>query len=137
MLQLEDSGSVPVAFIFPSAFIAPFEGGPASKLRGLPCLSCGVAGSGGLSADGGGQGGEIFGESCASFRGRGSDDSDPPRAVKEGARLSIPVPTLFPEQLNLFFLDAAGGRLQGVRGDSFLPSFLPSLATLPLEPCSP
>lgn len=53
VLQLADLGSVPVAFIFPSAFIAPFEGGPANKLRGLPpppCPSCRVPGSGGRRA---------------------------------------------------------------------------------------
>lgn len=45
MLQPADLGSVPVAFIFPSAFIAPFEGGPANKLRGRPRRPAPPAGS--------------------------------------------------------------------------------------------
>lgn len=36
MSPLADLGSVPVAFIFPSAFIAPLKGETANKLRGLP-----------------------------------------------------------------------------------------------------
>lgn len=41
MLQLADLGSVPVAFIFPRAFIALFE-----EAAPLLYLSCGVPGSG-------------------------------------------------------------------------------------------
>lgn len=49
MSPLADLGSVPVAFIFPSAFIAPLKGETANKLRGLPPhpLPSGDSGGGG------------------------------------------------------------------------------------------
>lgn len=70
MLQLADLGSVPAAFIFPSAFIAPFEGGPANKLRGLLRHPAPPAGSRAPAGRAGGGWGAVV-EGIASSGGRG------------------------------------------------------------------
>lgn len=81
MLQLADLGSVPVAFIFPRAFIAPFE-----EAAPLLCPSCGVPAPG-------------------IPRGRREDGDRPLTAVRDHAACLSPSPlySLYSEQLYLFF----------------------------------
>lgn len=71
MLQIADLGSVPAAFIFPRAFIAPFE-----EAAPLLCPSCGVPGSGDPP------------------RRHREDAGRPAKVVRGDARLFVPVPTL-------------------------------------------
>lgn len=132
MLQLADLGSVPVAFIFPSAFIAPFEGGPANKLLGLPpppCPSCGVPGSGGRRAGpGGGRlrlGGSVV-EGSASSWGRREDDGRPLAGCKSRCRTFCPRPHFLPFSSSswICFLGRRGREARRVSRE-LLPSFLP------------
>lgn len=107
MLQLADLGSVPVAFIFPRAFIAPFE-----EAAPLLCPSCGVPGSGGPPGPQGG--------------GRESSE--------RRCRIVCPRPRFFPFTLSssLCFPNAAAKSCAQVSRE--LPCFLPSFSCLPLLP---
>lgn len=152
MLQLASLGSVPIAFIFASAFIAPFEGGPANKLRGRPRRSAPPAGSQapGISRPAGPGGGRLGGVGGG---GEGSElwlkAAPPPGAAERMAVALRGMQSRVPGFLFLsplyspgswvcgffFFFDAAGGRRAGCPKCCFpsvLPSFRPSLATLPL-----
>lgn len=122
MLQLADLGSVPVAFIFPSAFMAPFEGGPTNKLRDLPpppCVSRGVPGSEDLLA----RRGEGRGRRQRLLPGT-QGGSPSYSAGCERCRTCWCRPRFLPSLPSswICFWDAAGGRRAGCSG-SFFPSF--------------
>lgn len=129
MLPLAGLGSVPVAFIFPSAFIAPFEGGPTDKLRGLPLLQ--GPGLRWSPVRGGGCDrrqrllpGPWGGEGCVL------------RGVRGDAGLSVPLPAFIP------FLRPAGsvfrtqreGGMQGIPEASLSPFLHAFLPPAPLQP---